>query len=662
MQGTGTALSARSQAWLLAAVALVVLPHLPRMPWWITLFAVGVGLFKLSLLRRPQQQLPGVLLALMTVAVTAGVFFSYSTLLGKNAGVALLIVMLALKLLELRALRDARLLIYLSYFLVITNFLYTQTIPIALYMFVATLVITAALSVLTHSSRERAVSNHLRLAAVLLAQAVPIMLVLFVFFPRVAGPLWGLPRDAYAGMTGLSDTMTPGAISSLAQSDATAFRVKFFGPAPDPGLRYWRGPVLWHTDGRTWSPGRIGSYPRKPPGVLQNRGEAVRYAVTLEGHDKPWLLALDLPVQISMRALYTVDFQWLSYGPVRERIRYEATSWPHYHTGTLEPQLRKAALQLPGLVSPRVQALVKDWRTRADSDHAVVQQALDYFNTQPFVYTLRPPRLGDDPVDEFLFGTRRGFCEHYAAAFVVLMRSSGIPARVVTGYQGGEYNPVGDYWLIRQADAHAWAEVWLPDAGWLRVDPTAAVAPERIEHALDLDLQESGAPARFRLAETGLLAHSWRRLQFAVDAVNNNWNQWVLSYGPQRQLELLAALGFKQASWREMALSLLLLTGTCLLAVALWMLVKTPGPSDPVLQAWQRFCQRLARLGVRRAPSEGPRDLARRAMAAHPELGAQVRSITDLYIRLRYGRSSQDSHAVRQLQQRVRRFPQRAGH
>jgi transglutaminase-like putative cysteine protease len=661
MQGRDTRLNVRTQTWLLAAVVLVVLPHLPRMPGWITLFAVSVGLFKLMLLRRSWYQPSRVLLALLTVAASAGVFFYYSTLLGKQAGVALLIVMLALKLLELRTVRDARLIIYLSYFLVITNFLFTQTIPIAFYMFVATLVITAALSAITHNSRQRPVGSHLRLAAVLLAQALPIMLVLFVFFPRVAGPLWGLPKDAYAGMTGLSDSMTPGAISSLAQSGATAFRVEFYGPAPAAELRYWRGPVLWHTDGRTWSPGHIGSYPRKPPDVRQKRGEAVRYAVTLEGHDKPWLLALDLPAQISMPAVYTVDFQWLSYRPVRERIRYEATSWPHYDTGPLQSPLRKAALQLPRDVSPRVQGLARDWRARADSDRAVVQQALDYFHGQPFVYTLQPPLLGDDPVDEFLFATRRGFCEHYAAAFVVLMRSAGIPARVVTGYQGGEYNPVGNYWLIRQADAHAWAEVWLPDTGWLRVDPTAAVAPERIEHALDLDLQAAGAPARFRLVETGLLVHSWRRLQFAVDAVNNHWNQWVLSYGPQRQLELLAALGYKQVSWREMALTLLLLTSGCLLGIALWMLVKKPGPSDPVLQAWQRFCTRLARVGTRRRASEGPRDFARRAMAAHPELAAQVRSITELYIRLRYGKPLQGSHEVQQLQQRVRRFPQRAG-
>ncbi len=661
MPGPGNALNRRSQTWLLAAVGLLVLPHLPRLPWWITLLAVGVGLFKLVLLRQSYHQPPRLLLALLTVAASAGVFFSYGTLLGKQAGVALLIVMLSLKLLELRAVRDGRLLVYLGYFLVVTNFLFTQTIPIALYMFVATLVITAALSVITHSSRERPAGSHLRLATVLLAQALPIMLVLFVFFPRVAGPLWGLPRDAYAGMTGLSDSMTPGAISSLAQSEATAFRVEFFGPAPEPALRYWRGPVLWHTDGRSWSPGRIGSYSRQRPEAVQNRGQALHYAITLEGHDKPWLLALDLPVEISQRALYTVDFQWLSYRPVRERIRYEATSWLHYHTGPLDPRLRKAALQLPEHVSPRVQALAHDWRTRADSDRAVVQEALDYFHTQPFVYTLQPPLLGEDPVDDFLFGTQRGFCEHYAAAFVVLMRSAGIPARVVTGYQGGEYNPVGDYWLIRQADAHAWAEVWLPDTGWQRVDPTAAVAPERIEHALDPDLQAAGAPARFRLTETGLLVRSWRQLQFAVDSVNNHWNQWVLSYGPQRQLELLAALGFKQASWREMALTLLLLTGACLLGVALWMLVRTPAPSDPVLQAWQRFCSRLERLGVRRAPSEGPRDLARRAMAAHPEFASQVGPITELYITLRYGRPLQGSHEIQQLQQLVRRFPQRTG-
>jgi transglutaminase-like putative cysteine protease len=653
----------QTQVWLLTAVVLVVMPHIPRLPLWLALSAAVVMLFKLLMLRRTGSQgtLRG-LLQLLTLASAGGVYLHYHTLLGRDAGVALLVSMLLLKLLELRTARDAHLVVLLGYFLVITNFLFTQTILIALYMFVTTTVITATLAVIARGDTPRPVRDQLRLAGVLLAQAVPLMLVLFVFFPRIAGPGWGLPEDSNSGMTGLGNSMTPGAISSLAQSDDIAFRVKFIGAAPAAALRYWRGPVLWHTDGRTWTPGRMELKPRIPEQETRYSGTPVRYTVTLEGHDKHWLLALDLPADISVPALHSIDFQFLAYRPVQQRTRYQATSWPRYHTGPLAPRLRSAALQLPGHVSERVQALARDWRSRAADDQAVVQLALDHFNTRPFIYTLQPPLLGNDPVDEFLFSTRRGFCEHYAAAFVVLMRSAGIPARIVTGYQGGEYNPLGDYWLIRQSDAHAWAEVWLPDSGWQRVDPTAAVAPERIENPLDPGAQLAGAPARFRLSEHSLLARGWRGLHHALDALNNSWNEWVLSYGPERQLALLAALGISKASWKHLALILVLLLTVLLLGIALWMLVRKPQePADPVLRAWRKFCRRLSRLGIERGPGEGPQDLSRRVSSAHPDLAGQVALISGLYIQLRYGRPAHGRRRLAQLQRLVRQFPRRGG-
>lgn len=661
MRRPGKAITVEAQAWLLSAVVLVILPHLPRLPLWLVLPAVVVILFKLLMLRRKGgHRLVRGLLLLPTLASAAGVYLHYHTLLGRDAGVALLVSMLLLKLLELRTTRDAHLVVFLGYFLVITNFLYTQTILIALYMFATTLVITATLAVITCGSTPRPVREQLRLAGVLLAQAMPLMLVLFVFFPRIAGPGWGLPEDSQAGVTGLSDSMTPGAISSLAQSDEIAFRVKFTGDAPAASLRYWRGPVLWHTDGRRWTAGRMELQPRAPQQAVRYDGQPVHYTVTLEGHQQHWLLALDLPVDISVPALHSVDFQFLAYKPVRTRTRYSATSWPRYQTGSLDPLQRSAALQLPEKVSQRVQSLAHDWRDRAPDERAVVQLALDHFNTLPFVYTLQPPLLGNDPVDEFLFKTRRGFCEHYAAAFVVLMRSAGIPARIVTGYQGGEHNPLGDYWLVRQSDAHAWAEVWLPKRGWQRVDPTAAVAPERIEHPLDLGLQQAGAPARFLLSERGLLARGWRSLEHALDALNNNWNEWVLSYGPERQLALLAALGMSQASWKHLAVILVVLITVLLLGIALWMLVrKPPEPADPVLRAWRMFCRRLSRLGIEHAPGEGPQDLARRASRAYPALAGRVALISDLYIQLRYGKPARGSPGLAQLQRLVRQFPRR---
>ena len=646
---------------MLASLLLVVLPHAARLPWWISMFAFGMGAAHSLLLRHPGWKAPQLLVFAATLAGGTGVFLTYGTLFGRNAGVALLVVMLSLKLLELRRLRDVQLMIFMNYFLVITNFLFTQTPLIALYMIAATVVNTAALGVATQARSAHPAITELRFAAVLLLQSLPVMLVLFVFFPRIAGPIWGLPKDAYSGVTGLSDTMSPGAISQLAQSGVPAFRVKFSGNAPPPQQRYWRGPVLWHTDGRTWSTGRSAALlrPEANP-AMQAEGEAVHQSITLEGQRTRWLIGLDVPVEVSVPALDMAGFQWLSRRPLRERTRYEVVSYPRYRSGYLDPRLREAALQLPDGVSTRIRTLARSWRDKARSDRDVARLALDYFHNEPFVYTLTPPLLGEKPMDEFLFSSRRGFCEHYAAAFVMLMRSAGIPARVVTGYQGGEYNPVGDYWLIRQSDAHAWAEIWLPDKGWVRVDPTAAVAPERIERALDLDALSSGAPARFQTGEDSLFSRGLRRLHYSLDALNSSWDQWVLSYGPDLQREVLAALGFSQPTWKTMTVILALLVSTLLLGIAGWLLIRKPGSSDPLLCAWRRFCTRVARLGIQRRPSEGPRDFSRRIVAARPELERQVNRITEAFIMLRYGRPTDPAQRLAQLRRLVRRFPRDA--
>jgi transglutaminase-like putative cysteine protease len=643
---------------MLASLMLVVLPHAARLPWWISMFATGMGAAYFLLLRHPGWKVPRTLVFAVTFAGAAGVFLKYGTLLGRNAGVALLVVMLTLKLLELRRSRDVLLMIFLNYFLVITNFLFIQTPLIAFYMIAATVVNTAALAVATQASTTRPAIVELRFAAVLLIQALPIMLVLFVFFPRVTGPIWGLPKDAYSGVTGLSDSMSPGAISQLVQSAAPAFRVKFPGSTPPPQQRYWRGPVLWHSDGRTWSTGNTPALLRPIVNpAMQTEGGAVYQSITLEPQNTRWLVGLDVPAEVSAPAINTAGSQWLSKSMLRERTRYEVISYPHFRTGSLDPQLRAAALQLPNVLDTRILKLVRSWRDHARSDREVARLALDYFHNEPFVYTLKPPLLGENPLDEFLFSSRRGFCEHYAAAFVLLMRSAGIPARIVTGYLGGEYNPVGDYWLIRQSDAHAWAEIWLQDSGWERVDPTAAVAPERIEYALDLVTLPSGAPVRFQTGEDGLFSRGWRQLRYSFDALNNRWDQWVLSYGPELQNEVLTALGFSQPSWQIMSLMLALLVSALLLGIAGWLLIKKPVPSDPVLRAYRRFCTRMARLGVRRKPSEGPRDFSRRIVAAYPDLEHQVNRITEVYIVLRYGRPTDWAYRLAQLQRHVHRFP-----
>jgi transglutaminase-like putative cysteine protease len=483
----------------------------------------------------------------------------------------------------------------------------------------------------------------------MLAQATPLMLVLFLLFPRVQGPLWGLPRDAFSGMTGLSDSMSPGTLSQLSLSDAVAFRVQFQSALPKPTQMYWRGPVLWYFDGVTWHTGISfeGAAPTYSPG-----GTPISYTVTLEPHEKRWLFALDLPAKLLPDSRFTADFQMLSRTPVRQRIRYEMTSHTTYRLGYegITALERRRALQLPDGYNWRSRSLAENMRSAARDDRDMMERVLAMFRTQQFFYTLTPPLLGEHPVDDFLFNTRSGFCEHYASAFVFLMRAAGIPARIVTGYQGGELNPVGDYVIVRQSEAHAWAEVWFPNEGWVRVDPTAAVSPLRVESGIAAAIPTSTA--------LPLLARSdmeWlRQLRFTWDSLANSWNQWVLGYNPERQFWLLSRVGLDRATWQTLAFILAGTTALITLAFAYTMLRQLSRRSrDPAAAAYERFCRKLARRGIAREPSEGPVAYATRAGALLPQYSAEIGRITNLYVQLRYGRRA-GADAIRDLRGRIR--------
>lgn len=634
-------------AWLLLSLALAVAPHLLHMPLWVGPLCLLLGAWRFSIERR-RARLPNKWLLLLLAAVAvAGIFSHYLTLFGRDAGVTLLVVMIAFKLMEMKSLRDAMVAIFLGYFLVITGFLYSQSIPTAFYLLLVVLVTTATMIAYSDVNNGLGVRPRLRLAGVLLAQAVPLMLVLFVLFPRV-GPLWGLPKDAHTGITGLSDSMSPGAISQLIDSEAVAFRVDFAGPPPPRNLRYWRGPVLWDYDGHTWST-------RVPidasPMQFVPLGEALSYTVTLEAHDQRWLFALELPTTLPPGSRVSADLQLLAQAPVQQRLRYSLDSHTQYRFGLeLGERERQRALHLPTGANPRTRELARQWRDTLETPHAIVNQALGMFRTQAFFYTLNPPLLGRQAMDDFLFNTKRGFCEHYASAFVFLMRASGIPARVVTGYQGGEINPLGNYLIVRQSDAHAWAEVWLEQQGWVRVDPTAAVSPDRIESGIAASLPRTELP--FALAQ---LDTSWfKRARLSWDLLNNNWNQWVLGYGQERQSRFLSRFHAMLASWQGMAVVMMTAIALLLLGIALWMLWHAPRRgTDPVQVAYGKFCARLARSGIVRSPHEGPADFARRAMRLRPDLAAQIEGITQRYIELRYGRQR---GAAGELMQAVRHF------
>lgn len=643
-------LAPASTAWLLVAQGLIIAPHLLHLPLWISATCLTAGAWRHFATTRHWRS-PGTAVRLVVVAAcAAGVLSSFGTLVGREAGTALLVLMVALKLLELNSRRDVMLFVFLGYIVAITHFLHSQAIPLAVYVFTATVVLTAALIVVNHPGGETRPGPRLRYAGTLALQAVPIVAILFVLFPRVPGPLWSLPKDAHGAVTGLSDTMTPGSITKLGRSSEVAFRVDFTDPLPDARRRYWRGLVLTDFDGRTWS---AGARPSRGPAPVRAVGPGVRYTVTLEPHNHTWLFALDLPGSAPRGTYLTRAFELHARERVLDRLRYPVTSYTDYLAGAGAGG-RRAALELPAGAAPRTRRLAASLRRRSASDTELVQRALAMFGEQPFVYTLSPPRLEGDSVDAFLFDTRRGFCEHYASAFTVLMRAAGVPARVVTGYQGGEFNPLGDYLIVRQSDAHAWSEVWLGDKGWVRIDPTAAISPERIKSGIEGALARQAGGALTRRAQPLL-----RHIGLLWDSIHNGWNQWVLGFGPERQRELLARLGWPQLSWQGLATALAVGIGAVLIvlfAVMAWR-HRAPGP-DPVPILYQRFCDKLAHIGIRRAPHEGPLDFANRISGLRPDLAGRARRITQLYIALRYG-DGDGTGQLDKLRSQVGRFSAR---
>ncbi len=637
---------------ILTVLMLISAPHFARLPLWASLLVIGICAWRWQAAQRTWAMPPRLLRSVLAIAGFAGVYAQFGTLNGHYAGVALLVLMLAMKLTEMTRRRDYLLVIYLSYFLLITHFLFSQEMLMLPVLFLGALAITMVLIDVNHPHSLLPARQTLRLSARLLLQALPLMLVFFVLFPRIPGPLWGFPSDAGAGVTGLSDSMEPGAISSLSQSDAVAFRVRFSGPAPPRRDLYWRGPVFEYFNGRAWLPGAWAEVPR--PVTVSQQGPAIDYEIQMEPHGHKWVLPLDLPI-----GPWPAD---VAMGPdlvVRQRRNiiekqlFQLRSILDYQADVKLPlSVRQRNLLLPALANPRTRALAQSWRDQLGDDRRIIQAALSLFRNEAFSYTLRPPRLLDDqPIDQFLFSTRAGFCEHYASSFAYLMRAADIPARVVTGYQGAEAN--GDYHIVRQFDAHAWTEVWLPGEGWVRVDPTAAVATERIELGLGGALPSGESlPALARMNRDALI-----NLRLRWDQVNALWNRWVLAYGPELQQRFLGAIGLPGLR----ALLLSLTFGTVLLLLIIGIMVnrghRALAQRDPILKEWQRFVRKLNKAGLQALPQEGPRDLSRRVSADRPEWASAVEPIARLYIRLRYASQKPDPQLFARLRQRVRRFP-----
>ena len=633
---------------LLLSALMVIAPHAEHLPLWVSSLCAGLLLWR-SWLTYSGDPLPKRwLLLLLTFASIGMLLISFRTLFGREIGVTLLMLLATLKLMELRTTRDAMVLLYLACFIITTNFLYSQSIPTALTMLATLLVIVTTWVHL--QAQSIALKSRLRIATVLLLQALPLMLIVFVLFPRVQGPLWGLPQDAYAS-SGLDDQMSPGSLSRLSLSEAVAFRVTFKGQPPLREKMYWRGPVLWNYDGKTWTPGLATS--RKIP-QIDSLALPADYTVTLEPHNKTWLFALEMPTRLSIPAGLTDDFRLLQQSPVTSRLRYDAHSQLNYQANVEEdPRQLQRALSLPPNLNPRARQLAAGWRTSLASDDEIIRTAITYYNRENFFYTLEPPLLGSNSMDDFLFETRKGFCEHYASSFVFLMRAAGIPARVVTGYQGAEYNNLGGYYIVRQSDAHAWAEVWLRGRGWLRIDPTAAISPARVQSGLAAALPDSTA-----LSFMARNQPQWLRdLRLNWDALANQWNQWVLGYDTERQFAFLTRLGMESITGQKMVFAMATGVGVLIGLFALFMLrhlfARQP---DKVQAAWLKLCRKLARAGLPRAAHEGAQDYAARIAIARPDLAKSILDLAENYTALRYG-GIHDEQVRREFIRLIQRLP-----
>jgi transglutaminase-like putative cysteine protease len=651
--------------WMIICMFTLMAPHAARLPVWILAVYVFAAVWRI-LVYRGRWSFPGRRVkVLLTLSGFAGIYLSYGSLIGLEPTVALLLTAFALKLIELTSRKDAFVLLFLGYFICITEFLFTQDLLIVLYSILNVTLITTALVALHQPAEHQFNRKTIRLAGIMLLQAMPLMVVLFFMFPRI-GPLWTVPAKSHTAKTGMSNFMKPGDVSRLTQSADVAFRVQFDGDIPPSSQLYWRGLVFSKLEEGAWTSLRYYDVPaaERRPQEVQTSGEPLTYSIIMEPTQQNWLYSLRYARAGRLGVMAAADFRLFLLVPLEDRYLYSVKSWPAARLDTeLSDWRRETELRLPPQDNPRTRKLAQELRSGVASDGDFVDAVLNKFRTEPYVYTLQPAALpGADPMDQFLFRTRRGFCEHYAYAFVVMMRAAGVPARVVAGYQGGEVNPVNKTVIVHQFDAHAWAEVWLAGQGWVRVDPTAAVSPDRIEWGLEQAMASEGSflensplsPLRYRsIAWVNLL-----RLRY--DAVTYRWQAWVIGFNSDQQFQLLQNV-FGDISARKFAAVLLGSWALVLIPVAISLLHKRATHQlSPLDKQYLIFCNRLSRVGVEREPGETPDQLSHRARQAVPAMASRIEKITlmynDLAYRLPAGSRAGDTDLLRQFTAAVARF------
>lgn len=628
---TSPPLDAPTRGWALLTTALALLPLLLQLP---AVLAVGYAIAAIAVAALAWRHTVPMSLRLLLIAVMlVAIYWQMGPRPGRDSGCALLAAMLAIKSSELRTLRDARSLLGFALFAPFSAFLLDQgpgTLLLALAAVISTLLSLQRIADGEAGRASAAITQQLRVVGRLMVVALPLALAAFWLVPRLPTPLWGIPERA-VGRPGLSDTMQPGEWIDLMADDSPALRAQFFGPVPAASQRYWRGPVLTRFDGRAWT--RLDSQRHTAAPRLVAADVRWDYQIEYEPTERRQLVALDLPTTAPADAQLDADYSLTSRRPLTAltRWRLQSTSYRQFQPD-LPPRLRQQALQLPPGFNPRTQALGQQWRSEAGGDEAaIVQRALQWI-TREFAYTLETPLAGRHSADEFLFEQKAGFCEHFSSAFVVLMRSAGIPARVVTGYAGGVRNRFGDYWVVRKMDAHAWSEVWLSGRGWVRVDPTAAVAPERIYDTLEDRLGQANAGGFD-------VAGQWNQLAQLGDWMRRGWNDMVLSFDARRQQQLLRPLGIERLQPAQL-IALFAVLALLTVGAMIRLLARGERERDPLLRAWHRLGARYTRLGLAREPHESATAWAQRVEEKHP--GSDLPLLSQRFSDARYAGAQSD--------------------
>ena len=630
-------ISQRTIIFLLISIGLITAPHALNVPVPVFVFFTILLVWRLTGVWFPAYLPNQMLVFLLLLSGVSLLVIMHQGVFGRDAGTAVFVVALGLKLLEIKTARDIYLITYLAFIVAASQFLYVQNILMTAYIMLVCVSLLGTLICINSGGLSNIVS--LKVAGKILLQALPLMIIIFIFFPRMEAPRWSFLQNKNQATSGLSATLEPGSISQLGLSDELVFRAKFSSDLPQRKDRYWRGPVFSFTDGKTWMQTKNKSF-KQHLDKVRFIGKPYQYQLLMEPQTKKWVFALDMPAVFEWPLYEKGNHQLLTFEQPGKRAEYVVTSYAQYNTGYITKAELSDNLQLPKRNEGRIDRLVRQLGGFDTPAETFINNVFAHFRNNEFYYTLMPPLMDEKPIETFLFDARAGFCGHYAAAFVYIMRVAEIPARIVSGYQGGVFNETGGFIEVRQANAHAWAEVWIADKGWVRYDPTSAIAPERIEQDVNIAQQIANNVVSFapiQLDSQGLFYLKMARSLWS--SVDYNWQRWIINYDRKHQMDFLSGFGID--SLKAMMYWLLGLVATATLLLALYVFRKQTLILDKAQIYYAKACRKLAKIGLVKEDNEGANDFSRRVNAELPELADSFAYITRLYVQIRYGKETE---------------------